>query len=136
MCPISGAQLFSPYASVSRFLQPALPFFTILCIKPVAIMLHCSASFLLFFGLFLAHQLPKCSAFTGPLSSSILSTCPSHRDHCSLKNSSNISTPVISGICLLFILSFKALTSFHLLIPRVATFWKSPGFFFAVLESP
>ena len=39
-------------------------------------------------SLFLAHQLPKCSAFTGPLSASILSTCPSHRDHCSLKNSS------------------------------------------------
>ena len=57
--------------------------------------------------LFLSLQTSKSSAFTGPLSSSILSTCPNHHNLFSLKNSSNLTTPVISRIFSLFILSFK-----------------------------
>ena len=49
----------------------------------------------------------KCSAFAGPLSSSILSTCPNHRHLCSLRNSSNLSILVIARIFSLFVLSFK-----------------------------
>ena len=64
-----------------------------------------SISFLAF--LFFYQSTSKCSAFTGPLSSSILSTCPIHRNLCSLRNSSNFSTLVISRIFLLFIISFK-----------------------------
>ena len=51
----------------------------------------------------------NCSAFTGTLSSSILYTCPNHHNLCSLRNSSNLSTPVILGIFSLFILYFKVL---------------------------
>ena len=71
-------------------------------------MSHSSTSFHLFFGLpFFVPSTSKSSAFTGPLSSSILSTCPNHRNLFSHRNSSNLTTPVISRIFSLFILSFK-----------------------------
>ena len=82
----------SPYAEVSRFLQSSRQLLrscaSNLNCKPLAIMSHSSTSFHLFFGLPLfVPSASNCSAFTGPLSSSILSTCP---NLCSLRNSSNL----------------------------------------------
>ena len=54
-----------------------------------------------------------CSAFAGPSSSSIFSTCPNHNNLCSLRYSSNLSTPVKSGIFLLVILSLMVLLFRH-----------------------
>ena len=70
----------------------------------IPIYLSISFSVFLFFS---RPLLSVSSAFTGPLSLSIFSTCSNHRNLCSLKNLSNLSTPVISRIFSLFILSFK-----------------------------
>ena len=101
----------SPHPGVSWFLQPSRHLLqscaTNLC-KPLAVMSHSSTSFHLFFGLpFFVPLTSKSSIFTGSLSSSILSTCPNHLHLFSLRNSSNLTTPVISRIFSLFILSFK-----------------------------
>ena len=101
----------SPHAGVSWFLQPSrhLSRFRAsnLC-KPLAVMSESSTSFHLFFGLpFFVPSTSKSSAFTGSLSSSILSRCPNYRNLLSLRNSSNLTTPVLSRIFSLFILSFK-----------------------------
>ena len=101
----------SPHAGVSWFLQPnrhlSRSRASNLC-KPLAVMSHSSTSFHLFFGLpFFVPSTSKSSAFTGPLSSSILSACPNHHNLFSLRNSSNLTTPVISPIFSFFILSFK-----------------------------
>ena len=101
----------SLHAGVSRFLQPSRHLSrscaSNLC-KPVAIMSHSSTSFHPFFGLSVfVLSTSKCSAFTEPFSSSILSTCPNHYNLCFLGSSSNLSTPVISRIFSLSILSFK-----------------------------
>ena len=101
----------SLHAGVSQLLQPSChlsrSYASNFC-KPLAIKSLSSTSFHLFFGFPLfVPQTSKCSAFTGPLSSFILSTCPNHRNLCSLRNSSNLSTSVISRIFSLFILFFK-----------------------------
>ena len=101
----------SPHAGVSWFLQLGRHLSqscaSNLC-KPLAVMSHSSTSFHLFFGLpFFVPSTSKSSAFTGLLSSSILSTCPYHRNLFCLGNSSNLTTPVISQIFSLFILSFQ-----------------------------
>ena len=73
-----------------------------------------SISFSVF--LFLSHQLlivvPLLNPFLHP--SSILSICPNHRNLCSLRNCSNLSTHIISRIFSLFILSFKIFKAFLL----------------------
>ena len=101
----------SPHVWVSQFLEPSRHLsqscVSNLC-KPLAITSHSRTSFRLFFGLtFFVLSTSKCRTFTGPLSSSFFSTCPNHRNLCSLRNSSNLSTSVISRIFLLFISSFK-----------------------------
>ena len=97
-------------AGVSWFLQPSHHLSrscaSNLC-KPLAVMSLSSPSFYIFFGLFFVPSTFKSSAFTGPLSSSILSTCPNHCNLFSHRNSSNLPTPVISQIFSLFIISFK-----------------------------
>ena len=67
----------------------------------------------------------KSSAFTGPLSSSILFTCPNHHNLFSLRNSSNLTTPVFSQIFSLFILSFKGS---HILFATFSFLWSSASF--------
>ena len=90
--------------------------FTILCIQSSVfanlwqlchILALLSISFSVF--VFLSHQLIRVVPLlcTGPLSSSILCTCPNYRNLCSLRNFSNLSTPVISRIFSLSVLSFK-----------------------------
>ena len=101
----------SPHAGVSWFLQPSCHLSrscaSHLC-KALPIMSHSNTSFHLFFGLpFFLPSTSKSSAFTGPLSWSLLSTWPYHSDLCYLRNSSNVSMPVISRIFSLLILSFK-----------------------------
>ena len=107
----------SPHVGVSCFLQPSRHLSrscaSILC-KPLAVMSHSSTSFQLFFGLpFFVPSLSQSSDCIGPLSSSILSTCPNHRNLFSLRNFSNLTTPVISQISLLFILSFKVFSTYY-----------------------
>ena len=74
---VSGAQQRFPACRVSWFLKPSRHLSrscaSNLC-KPQAVMSHSSISFQLFFGLpFFVPSTSKSSAFTGPLSSSILS---------------------------------------------------------------
>ena len=99
----------SPHAEVSRFLQLSRHL-SWSCASNLCELWHsCHIPALyLFFGFpfFVPSTSLKCSAFTGPLSSSIFSTCPNHRNLCCLKNSSNLSTPVISRIFSLFVLYF------------------------------
>ena len=80
--------------------------------KPLAIMSHSSTYLHLFFGLpCIVPSTFKCRALTRLLSSFILSICHNHCNLCFLRNSSNLSTLVISRIFSLFILSFKV---FHI----------------------
>ena len=74
----------SPPAGVSRFSQPSRHLLrscaSNLC-KPLSNMSHSSTSFHLFFGLpFFVLSTSKCSAFSGSLSSSLLSTCLNNRN--------------------------------------------------------
>ena len=103
------------------------PSFTILCIQR----LQTSGNYVAFqhffpplfgFFFFFVSSASKCSAFTGPLSSSILFTCPNHRSLCSLRNFSNLSE---FSSCLFYLSRFSHIsfatcwflqssTSFHL----------------------
>ena len=130
----SGAQRKFPHTGVSWFLQPnrnvSRSSASNLC-KPLRIMSHYSTSFYLLFGIpFFVPSTSKCSAFTGPFFSSILSTCPYHRRLCSLRNSSNLSTPVILRIFSLFVLSFKVFPHIihKVLISVVFIFFSSSTF--------
>ena len=58
---------------------------------------------LLFRCSFFVSSTSKSSDFTGPLSSSILSTCPNHCNLFSLRNYPNLTTPAISQIFSIFI---------------------------------
>ena len=100
----------SSHAGVSRFLQLSCHMFHDL-VHPIFANLWQSCHILALFSIsfsvfvFLSHQLIRVVPLlcTGPLSSSILSTCPDYRN----LNFSNLSTPVISRIFSLSILSFK-----------------------------
>ena len=96
---VSAAQQIFSHAGVSRFLQPSRIFHDL--VNPIFANLwqscHIPALLSISFSVYLFFVIltSKCSVFTRPPSSSILSTCPNHRNLCSLRNSSNLSTPVI-----------------------------------------
>ena len=110
---ISGAQqMFCACRCLHFFLQPS-HHLSRSCAsihgKSLAIESHFSSFFHTFFGLpFFGPSTSKCNAFTGPLSSSMLSTCPNYCNIWSLRNSSNLSLfPRHFTNLLMFILSFK-----------------------------
>ena len=122
-----------PHAGISRFLQPSRHLSqscaSNLC-KPLAIMSHSSTSFHLFFGLsFFVPSASKCSAFTGPLFSSIRSTCPNHRNLCFLRKSIFLH-PSFHESSHCFILSFKVFPHIirNILISVVFNFLSSSTF--------
>ena len=100
----------SPQADLSRFLHSCRRL-SRLCAsnrcKLLEIMPHSSTSFHLFFGfLFFVSPTSKCSAFTGPLSLSILSTCPKHCNLWSQKLFQSLSTRHITNlliVCFIFL---------------------------------
>ena len=70
-----------------------------------------STSFSVF--LFLSHQLLRVVPLLDPFLHPFSKHVPNHHNLFSLRNSSNITTPVISRIFSLFILSFKVFPTYH-----------------------
>ena len=124
----------TPHEWGSQFSQPSCHF-SPSCVsnlsKPQTIILqsYYNPAFLsLFFGFpFFVPSISKCSAFTGPLSSFILFTCSDHHNLSSLRNYSNLSTPVIARIFSLFILSSEVVSHItrNILISVVFNFLSS-----------
>ena len=96
--------------------------------KPLAVSSHFSTSFNVFFGLpFLSHQLLKVVPLLDPFLHLFSPRVSTIATFFSLRNSSNLTTPVISRIFSVFILSYRFS---HISFATFSFLWSSVSFHF------